>query len=97
MATKSSRRELLCASAIAVVGTVVAKSASAQETAPTDPGVETIVANIEKQMAKPLSDDAKKLLPGAVKNSLTMRADRLKFKLPENSEPCTVYVPGSGK
>ena len=66
---------------------LVSGVASAQETpAPVD------TSAVEKQLAKPLSDQAKKLLKPAVRNSVNAHTERMKFKLPENSEPCTVYV-----
>jgi hypothetical protein len=60
-----------------------------------DPKVEPPLdtAMVEKQLAKPLTDQAKKLLKAAVKNNANSHTERMKFKLPENSEPCTMYVP----
>ena len=86
MASKTSRREILALGAVALVAT-----ASGQEPKKEEPPIDT--SEVERELAKPLDDRAKKLLKAAVKNSRTASAERLKFKLPENSEPCTMYVP----
>ncbi len=57
-----------------------------------EPKPDVDISVIEKQLAKPLSDQAKKLLKASVRNSQNASAERLKFKLPENSEPGTLYV-----
>ena len=50
------------------------------------------VISMDKEFAKPLSPEAKKLLTEALKGVESASKDRLKFKLPENSEPCFEYV-----
>lgn len=50
---------------------------------------------MEKEFAKPLSDEAKKLLAESLKGIETARKDRLKTKLPENTEPCFTYIPST--
>ena len=88
MPSKTSRRDVLRAgvtgAAALAAGVVVA-----QETK-VGPPVDTSV--VEAQLAKPLSDQAKKLLKASLRNSANSHTERMKFKLPENSEPCTTYV-----
>jgi hypothetical protein len=48
---------------------------------------------IEKRLAKPLSPKAKELTLQQLENNATAVEDRYKFDLPENSEPCFIYVP----
>jgi hypothetical protein len=88
MASKTTRRELLRAG-VTGAAAVAAGAAVAQDTKAEVP-VDT--SAVEAQLAKPLSDPAKKLLKGAVRNVANAHKERLKFKLPENSEPCTIFV-----
>jgi hypothetical protein len=83
-----SRREILKAG-VAGAAAVASGAALSQERVETPPDTSVI----EKQLAKPLSGEAKKLLEGAVRNSQNSSKERLKSKLPENSEPCTIYAP----
>jgi hypothetical protein len=89
MPAKTTRRNLIKTGALGLAA-AASGAASAQEPKE-EPKVDT--SEIEKQLAKPLSEQAKKLLPGAVTNSRNQHSDRMKFKLPENGEPCTVYIP----
>lgn len=50
---------------------------------------------MDKELAKPLSPEAKKLLEEALKGIETSSKDRLKTKLPENSEPCFTFFPST--
>ncbi|HSI72503.1 MAG TPA: hypothetical protein VK934_04950 [Fimbriimonas sp.] len=87
-----SRREILKAGIVSAASVASGTALSQERTAaPPDTSV------IEKQLAKPLSEHAKKLLEASVRNSQNSSKERLKFKLPENSEPCTTYVPGAKK
>jgi hypothetical protein len=52
---------------------------------------------IEKQLAKGLTPEAKKLLQSAIRGNQAQHTQRLRFKLPENSEPCTVYIPSGAE
>lgn len=49
--------------------------------------------SIEKDLGHSLPDEAKKLLPDALKANANNASERLKTKLPDCSEPCFVYVP----
>ncbi len=68
-------------------------AARAQDAPPQTPVSDAEVAAIESQLAKPLTPEARDLLKTAVRYGKEAHANRLKMKLPENSEPCTVYVP----
>ena len=85
MSKSPSRREVLGAAAagLAIVATPVTLAAQNAQ----DAGV----IAMDKQLAKPLSPEAKKLLREALKGIETASRDRLKTKLPENSEPCFTY------
>ena len=85
MARKPTRRAVLTAGAGILAGAAAAQveKVPPKGAAPAD--------SVEAQLARPLSAEAKRLLEGALKTVENARADRLKFKLPENSEPCTVY------
>jgi hypothetical protein len=97
MPQKISRREvtkrgLLGAAALAMP-TLTTAQEKKQE--PPDPAIDQELAMIEKQLAKPLSEEARKLTRATIKNSSDAAKERLKTKLPENSEPCTIFVPYS--
>jgi hypothetical protein len=94
MAQPISRRKLLVgAAAVAVTATA---SASTQKPAE-DPDLDHHLDEAEKLLAHPLQPDAKKLAREQLKNLRAESQSRLKFVLPENSEPCLVYLPYPGK
>ncbi len=47
-----------------------------------------VMEETTQTFAKPLSDEAKKLLTESLKGIQTSAKERLKTRLPENSEPC---------
>ncbi|MBX7134594.1 MAG: hypothetical protein K1X67_18145 [Fimbriimonadaceae bacterium] len=49
------------------------------------------VAGAEKMLAKPLSEEARKLTKDAVRANNATSALRLRFKLTDCSEPCTIF------
>lgn len=84
------------------VGSVIVAAAAplamAQDTkAPEDPGLDRRLDEVEKKLAHPLAPDVKKLTKEALKNLEKELNDRLKTKLPENSEPCFTYLPTEHK
>ncbi|MEA2554436.1 MAG: hypothetical protein QOJ65_2612 [Fimbriimonadaceae bacterium] len=94
MPEKISRRELakrglLGAAALAVPA--VLKAQDTQEKPKVDPDIDRKIALIESKLAKPLSDRARELLKASISNNENNSTNRLKHKLPENSEPCFVY------
>lgn len=96
MAEKISRRELarrglLGAAALAVPSLLTAQEANPPAPKP-DPDIEQKVAKIEAKLAKPLSPKAKELLKAAIPNTEASAVNRLKHTLPENSDPCFMYV-----
>jgi len=88
MTDKPSRREILGKGALAAASLAIPLTVTAQEP-PKEAPIDT--SEVEKNLAKPLSDEAKKLLPNAVKSNRANHENRLKTPLPENSEPCFVY------
>ncbi len=72
---------------------VVPAALAAQTTPPPPPPPvsDWELDNVEKQLANPLSAEAKKLLKPAIENSKSNSIARKKMKLPDCSEPATVY------
>lgn len=48
---------------------------------------------LEKQLKAKLGDEAKRLMAGALTGLNQVSMGRQRFALPENSEPCTFFVP----
>jgi len=88
-----SRRKLMRG----VVGAAIVATAPvvmAQQTKPADdPGFDRRLDEVEKELAHPLDPDVKKLTRKALSDLEKELKDRLKTKLPENSEPCFTYIP----
>jgi hypothetical protein len=60
--------------------------------------VDADLAAAESKLAKPLPAKSKALARTAVEGLQKASKERQKFKLPEGSEPCTLYIPsGSNK
>lgn len=94
MADKLSRRALVRGAVGSALATAAAPLVMAQETKkePDDPSLDRRLDEAEKKLAHPLSPDVKKLSREQLKNLEKECADRLKTKLPENSEPCFTYL-----
>ena len=93
MSQKFSRRELARRSALGLAALAVPSVLVAQTPpAPLPPPVsDWEIDNVEKQLAKPLSAEAKKLLKPAIENSKTNSIARKKMKLQDCSELAAVY------
>ena len=89
MSEKMSRRELTKRALAGAAALAVPALGAAQTTEITD----AEVALSEKELAKPLSEDTRKILKGAIKNSRDQAKARMATKLPDISEPCFVYHP----
>jgi len=89
MSKKPSRREILGVAAVGVAALAVPATAMGQTVQDSD------VDAIDKELAKPLSAEAKKIFKESLKGIQTSAKDRLKTKLPENSEPCFTYSPST--
>ena len=48
--------------------------------------------DVQKKLSKPLSDDAHKILKADLVSQKKDTAARLKVSLPEQSEPCFIFV-----
>jgi hypothetical protein len=48
---------------------------------------------LEKKLAKPLSEEARKLTRASMRSNVRSAVARDQHRLPENSEPCFVYLP----
>lgn len=84
------KRALAAGVSTALAGTGVAQS---KKPAPADPDVSALEAKLEKPLPAKLKTPAK----AALKNLRTASAERLKFKLPEGSEPCTTFIPNPAR
>ncbi len=87
---KPSRREVLQRAAFGAASVLTVGFGSTQETRP--PGGPEGSDSYEKNLAAPLSDLGREKLKGAIAYAESVRKQRLEYKLPENSEPCTRYV-----
>lgn len=85
MSEKMSRRDVSKRGLLGLAVMAAGPLASASQGAGSDP--------VEKELAKPLSEEARKLLKGARAGTAGFHSARLKHKLPDCSEPCTIYVP----
>ncbi len=85
MPDQPTRRQIISAAALGAASLAVPSLSAAQS------GQDVPLDHIEKQLASPLSAEAKKLLTESLKGVQTAASDRLKTKLPENSEPCFNY------
>jgi hypothetical protein len=95
MSEKISRRELAKRGLIGAAALTVPAVLKAQDPAPApkvDPDIDRKLALIESKLSKPLSAKAKELLKASIANNEGNGATRLKHRLQENSEPCTMYA-----
>src|SRR5258706_13265242 len=75
------------------LATAAAPLAFAQDTKPgDDAGLDRGLDEAEKKLTKPLDPEVKKIARRMLKGLETESVDRLKTKLPENSEPCFTYL-----
>lgn len=96
MDDKLSRRQFASRAAAAAAGLALGKIATPQDAAKPVVVSDQDAATIEAGLSAPLSDEAKSILKSTLKANREGVEARMKFKLPENSEPCTVYMPTSG-
>lgn len=96
MPNKISRRDFAAKAAGVVAGIAAAPLLKAQ--APTEekpPVTDAEIADVQAKLAKPLSEEAKKILKDDLSSQKTDTKNRLKVNLPENSEPCFTYIPSA--
>src|SRR5687767_3170850 len=95
MSEKISRRKFAALAIGAAAAVAEGTGHGAQGTTEPAPTAEVAgdMAAIERKLGKPLSAEAKKLTLEALKNNKKALEERYKFDLPENSEPCTRFVP----
>lgn len=95
-----SRRDFAKRAALVAAGVAVAPLLRAQEKEAPKPEItEDEIKAVEKQLAKPMSEEARTILKTTLKNNRDTYEARMKAKLPENSEPCFVFqvTPAGGK
>lgn len=59
------------------------------------PAADAELKALEARLEKPLPAKLKSPAQAALRQVRTAAAERLKFRLPEGSEPCTVFIPSS--
>ncbi len=89
MSERKTRRDVLKGGVAAAAAAAIPAMSPAQQ--PVKPEIDT--ALIEKQLAQPLSEEAKKLLATSIKSNRETSEARLKTKCPENSEPSFSFSP----
>jgi hypothetical protein len=83
------KRAAGAAACLALPTAILAQSPAAEP----DPIVsDAEVEDIQKKLAKPLNDDARKILRADLVSQKKDTAARLKVSLPEQSEPCFIFV-----
>ncbi len=87
MAKEPSRRELIAATSAGLVTLAIPHMEKLQAIQPSPTGVQA------HTFAKPLSVEAQRLLVESLKGIEKTSVERLKTKLPENSEPCFTFIP----
>lgn len=87
MSNRISRREFGKLAGFSVAASVVPAAAQSTQ-AP-----EAEIKELESKLAEPFSAQAKKLASENLASIERSAKRRWAFKLPENSEPCTIYVP----
>ena len=97
MAIRITRREFAKLAATGAAGLAVAPllgGRPAQEGAKEEPpGIEDDLRELEAKLAEPLSGEARAVARRGLVANRRAAARRWEFKLPENSEPCTIFVP----
>jgi len=97
MADKISRREFHTRALAAGTAAALAAKGVAQAKKPAAPMVDPELQNLESKLEKPLPAKLKTPAKAALKNLKTASTERLKFKLPEGSEPCTTFAPAPAR
>ncbi len=85
-----TKKGLIAGAALALPGAIRAQDKPAEPKP--DPEIDEKAKKIEAQLAKPLDEKAKGLLNTSVNDAQGTVEARMKHKLPENSEPCFLYV-----
>src|SRR5579871_1327653 len=94
MAGKLSRRDLVRGAVGSTIAAAATPLALAQNPTTTgDAGIDQRLDEAERKLKHPLDPEVKKLTRKALGDYEKELADRLKTKLPENSEPCFIYIP----
>lgn len=91
MADSISRRALAKALAAGAASAAVARVAPAQATTQDD------YARLQTLLAKPLPESLEKIAREALAQTFDATNARSRFKLPDCSEPCTVFIPQEPK
>ena len=86
MEERLSRRSLAKLAGAAGIAAIMPK-AGAQEKEPPDAELK----ELESKLAAPFSEEARPIAKKSLQNVENSAKERLKHKLPENSEPCTTY------
>ncbi|MBI1756993.1 MAG: hypothetical protein HYR64_07800 [Fimbriimonas ginsengisoli] len=95
MSQKISRRQFAVRGAVGIAA-VAAPGLLLAQTPPKEPPPPVSDAElqaIEKQLAKPLTEEARKLLKTAVEESKKSSIKRKKTRITDSTEPCFLFIP----
>ena len=97
MATRITRREFARLAATGAAGLAVAPLLGAQarqeQAEDEPPGIEEDLRELDAKLAEPLNGEARAVARRGLLGNRRAAVRRWDFKLPENSEPCTIFVP----
>ena len=96
MPSKLTRREFAAALGTAALATAaIAQDAKKAATKPTEAEIlaDADFKSLESKLTKPLPAKLKGLAKTALTTSRNNYKERMKFPLPEGSEPCTTFAP----
>ena len=93
MADKLTRRDFALKAAGVAAGLAAAPLLKAQSPPPEKPPVsDAEVQDVQNKVAKPFTEEEKKILKDDLSSQKSDTKRRLEFKLPENSEPCFLFI-----
>lgn len=91
MAQRITRREFARRAAATAAAASLGGLAAAQQTPKPDEGTHPAIPLLNKRLSKPVPAELQKQLSDALKNLDSLSAARSKHKLPEGSEPSTLF------
>lgn len=93
MPQKLSRREFAARAAATAGAAGLAAAGLGQAAKPSSPKANGELDELEALLEKPLPTRLRAPAAAALKTVRNNAKERLKFKLPEGSEPCTTFIP----
>lgn len=99
MPSKLTRREFTAALGTAALATAAIAQNSKKPVQPTEAELmaEADFRSLQSKLTKPLPAKLKPLAKTALTNSRNLYKERMKFPLPDGSEPCTTFSPSPAR